>query len=885
MPPRIPDLPHSLPPEEVAGQLRVRPGDGLDPAEAARRRAACGPNQLRGRKPRSLAAILLHQFRSVVVYLLAAATVLALAMGDHLEAAAILAVLALNGAIGFFTEWHAARSMEALRHLAETCTRVRRGGLAGMIAARDLVPGDVVLLEAGDMVTADLRLIRAAGLQSDESVLTGESLPVDKDPAPVAAEALLADRTCMAWKGTAVTRGSAEGIVTGTGMGTEIGRISRLVTEAGTEATPLEVRLDQLGRKLIWLMLALAAVTVAAGLLRGHPLGDIVQTGVALAVAAVPEGLPVVATLCLARGMWRMARRNAVVNHLSSVETLGATTLILTDKTGTLTENRMTVVRYLVDGGEIGIPPIGSLPSGRGGLLELAIRIGALCNGAAQGGETPGRAAGDPMELALLEIASRAGLFPGPERLAAEHAFDPARLMMARVHAVPEGGYFYAVKGAPEAVIAAASHLRGPGGLRPLDIAARTEWLERNHAMAASGLRGLALAMKTGDRPDAPPYDGLVLVALVALADPLRKDVPAAVAACRRAGIRVAMVTGDHGATALSIAREAGICGENGIVIGGRELAALVQGQPGGAAAGRIAAADVFARVSPEAKLALVSFFREAGHVVAMTGDGVNDAPALGKADIGIAMGRRGTQVAREAADVVLRDDSFATIVSAVREGRVIFDNIRKFVIYLMSCNISEVLIVGLAVGAGLPAPLLPLQILFLNLVTDVFPAFALGLGRGAPGVLARPPRPPCEPLMRPQDWRRVAVLSGSITLATLVAFALALLWLGLLPEQAVSVAFLTLALAQLWNVFNAGGIGRPTFAAPDARNPFIWGAILLCLSLLAAAFLVPGASALLRLPDPGLAGLYLASGLSSLPLIAGAAYSGTAGPAEPDGR
>lgn len=865
---RLPDTPHSLSPDTLADRLEVKPASGLTSSEAARRLAVFGPNQLRSRRPRSLVAMLLHQFRSVVVYLLAGAALLAFALGDIPEAIAIGVVLLINGAIGFVTEWRAQRSMEALRHIAETRTRVRRDGNGAVIPAQDLVPGDIVLLEAGDMVTADLRLIRAAGLQCDESVLTGESLPVDKDSAAVAADTPLADRTGMAWKGTAVTRGTAEGIVTGTGMTTEIGRISQLVQEARPEATPLEARLDRLGHKLVWLMLGLAAITILAGLLRGYPLAEIVQTGVALAVAAVPEGLPVVATLCLARGMWRMARRNAVINRLASVETLGATTLILTDKTGTLTENRMTVTRYVTDDGATGIAGSGPITVAPDSPLWRALQIGALCNSADDGAGQ----AGDPMELALLAVAKRAGIAPDPGTRVVEHAFDPERRMMAHVHA-ESPRFLYAVKGAPEAIVAAANHLLTSQGRVSLDTEARARWLARVDAMADEGLRCLALAMKQADRPDAPPYDGLTLVALVALADPLRGEVPDAIAACRRAGIRVVMLTGDHAATAARIARNAGIAGERPQVLEGRALAGFDPVHPDSALAARVAAGDVFARVDPETKLALVAFFQRAGHVVAMTGDGVNDAPALGKADIGIAMGQRGTQVAREAADVVLRDDSFATIVAAVHEGRIIFDNIRKFVVYLMSCNISEVLVVGLAVGIGLPAPLLPLQILFLNLVTDVFPAFALGLGRGAASMADRPPRDPAEPIMGRPEWTRVALLGGAITLATLAAFALALLELHLPAEQAVTVAFLTLALAQLWNVFNARAPGSRLLRDGEIRNPFVWGALGLCLLLLAAALWVPGLAAVLRLPTPGLSGLLLAFGMSLLPLLAGTLY------------
>ena len=867
---------------EVATALDTDPQAGLAEPEARRRRARHGPNRLRQRKKKSALGILLHQFDSLIIWLLAVAAALSFLLRDVPEGVAIVVVLAINGAIGFFTELRAARSMEALLNIADVRTRVRRDGTERAIDARDLVPGDVVVLEAGDVVTADLRLIETSNLQADESVLTGESLPVLKDTGAVAAGAAIGDRLGMAYKGTSITQGSGEGIVVATGMETELGRISDLAQSAEAEAPPLERRLDRLGQRLVWLTLALAALTVGLGILRGHALLDMIQTGIALAVAAVPEGLPVVATLTLARGMWRMAQRNAVITRLSSVETLGATTIILTDKTGTLTENRMTVVRYLLAGGDVEVLGEGDdltfgsddtrLSPDDDARLAAALRIGALCNTASLG-VGDGTRSGDPMEIALLLAARRAGF--ARERLLddhaqeQEHAFDPDAKMMATVHATPEG-FLYAVKGAPEAVIAACDADLAGDGPRPLDAAARAAWTDRNTAAAREGLRIIALAMKTENTPDAAPYDGLTLVGLVCLQDPLREDVAESIRAGRKAGVRVVMLTGDHADTAEAIARDAGL-GDGALsVVRGDELRDIDAAGADDATLARVLAADVFARVSPATKLTLVALYQEAGHVVAMTGDGVNDAPALRKADIGIAMGQRGTQVAREAAHMVLKDDAFGTIIEAMRQGRVIFGNIRKFVVYLMSCNVSELLVVGLAVGAGLPAPLLPLQILFLNLVTDIFPAFALGLGKGDDEVMSQPPRDPGEAIVNRPRWILIGVLGASITLATLGAFSAALFWLGLDAAPAVTVAFLTLALAQLWNVFNvrdpAGGLLRNDVT----RNPFVWAALVLCLALIAAALWLPGLSEVLGLPDPGLSGLALAGGMSLVPLVFG---------------
>ncbi|MBN2907399.1 MAG: cation-transporting P-type ATPase [Rhodobacteraceae bacterium] len=857
-----PEAPHALSSGKVAQLLSVSLETGHSQAEALRRLQSCGPNRLRRQKPRSAMAILFHQFRSVIVWLLASAAIISLIIGDIAEGGAIIIVLLLNGAIGFVTELRAARSMEALLRIAEVGTRVRRDGRVQIVDARDVVPGDVVVLEGGDVVTADLRLTEASSLQADESILTGEAAPVAKSPDPVAEDAILAERTSMVFKGTAITRGSGEAIVTATGMATELGRISQLAEAAQGDSSPLEVRLERLGRTLIWLSLILASGTALSGILRGQELAIMVQTAVALAVAAIPEGLPVVATLSLARGMWRMARRNALIRRLSAVETLGATTLILTDKTGTLTENRMSVVRFVLETGEF--EPGVADPS-----VKLALRTGAACTTAELGHGTKS-GTGDPMELALLEAADRVGV-ARPQRRLEQHAFDPERRMMATLHAEPDG-VFYAVKGAPEAVIDACTQVLGRDGPHALTDTAKSEWVRRNARIAGEGLRTLGLAMKSERNGQAEPYRGLTLIGLVCLADPLRADVPSAIAACRAAGVRVVMITGDHAATAARIASDAGIGKDGTIVIEGREVAGLDLNSAGQETQARVREADVFARVAPETKLTIVSFHQKDGQIVAMTGDGVNDAPALKQADIGVAMGLRGTQVAREAADMVLKDDDFATIVEAIRQGRVIFGNIRKFIVYLMSCNLCEVLVVTVAVGAGLPAPLLPLQILYLNLVTDVFPALALGFGQGDGREMHDLPRNPSEPIIGRAEWIRISVLAGAQTIATLTAFVLALFQLDLSVDQAVTVTFLTLALGQLWNVFNVRSADTRLIANDVTRNPFVWGALSLCLVLIGAALWVPGLSTVLNLAAPGKDGLLLAVSASLIPLFLGQA-------------
>ncbi len=852
---------------DVLGALIDDPEHGLAAPEAARRLERFGPNTLRAAPRRSAWQIMVAQFRSLLVGLLAAAAALSAAFGQWVEALAVVVVLVLNAAIGFMTELRAVRSMEALRSLGRVHATVRRAGRLQTVEADALVPGDIVVLEGGDVVTADLRVTEASKLQANESTLTGESLPVSKQVAPVAADAPLAERATMLYKGTSITRGSGEGVVVATGMRTELGRISRLVAEAEDETTPLERRLNRLGQRLVWLTLAIVGVIAVTGITAGKPWLLILETAIALAVATVPEGLPIIATITLARGMRRMANRNALVNRLSAVETLGATSVIFTDKTGTLTENRMTVASLWLSEGR-------AVPSAEeGGFaldgklveperlphLSAALEVAALCNNASLGRERE-HAIGDPLEVALLEVAALGGvhredlLRSQPEVL--EVAFDPDTKMMGTLHGtqgepMPDGSrYRVAVKGAPESVLAACTRVATAHGSRPLEDEERNAWEGRNGELAGRGLRVLALAGRDATDAGAELYQDLTLLALVALEDPPRRDVREAIDGCRRAGIRVVMVTGDQAVTAASIAEAVGLTVGPPTVVAGRDVERLL----GSGATGRDAArsellgADILARVSPEQKLELIRRYQSEGAIVAMTGDGVNDAPALKKADIGVAMGRRGTEVAREAADMVLKDDAFGTIVEAVKQGRIIFDTIRAFVLYLLSCNLSEILVIGIASALGAPLPLLPLQILFLNLVTDVFPALALGAGEGAPHILSRPPRDPDEPVLAARHWRALSGYALLITGAVLGAFALALGPLALSRTEAVTVSFLTLAFAQLWHVFDMREPSSPLLRNEVTRNPWVWGALALCAVLLVAAVTAPGAREVLRI-------------------------------------
>lgn len=864
----LPEHPWSLNAEGLAREQGTSPERGLDEAEAKERLQRHGPNQLREIEPKSALAILVDQFANLLVGLLAIAAIAALIFGKWIEGIAIGIALMINAVIGFFTELKATRSMEALRSLGETEAKVRRGGETRVLAADELVPGDIVILEAGDLVPADLRLIEANNLQADESALTGESTTVTKSLDTLAVETPLAERNNMLYKGTAVTAGSAEGIAVATGMQTELGSIAELAEEAGEEGTPLEKRLERLGRHLVWATLAVGVLVAAAGIIGGKDLLLVLETAIAMAVAAVPEGLPIVATIALARGMWRMARHKAVINRLSSVETLGATTVICTDKTGTLTENRMRLKRLETAAGVIE-PETEDLDDDQNTLLERALQIGILCNNASLTDEEES-GVGEPMEIAFLKAGRERGmsreqiLEQMPE--VREEAFSAETMMMATFHETKDG-YRVAVKGAPEAVLDHCARVADTDGDIELDD---QHWQQKNRELAETGLRVLTLAEKTVPSADADPYQDLTLVGLAGLWDPPRETVKESLDDCRQAGIRVIMVTGDHPVTARTVAEAVGLVTGEGTDRTGETLQSAEQ--LNAEQRQQLLDTTIFARVSPEQKLTLIDLHQQQGEIVAMTGDGVNDAPALQKADIGIAMGQRGTQVAREAADMVLRDDEFSTIVTAIYHGRVIFNNIRKFIFFLLSGNVSEILIITLAALVNAPLPLLPLQILYLNLIGDVFPALALGVGEGDKAVMQKPPRDPDEPVLTKAYWLAIVGYALVITVAVLAAFAAALWYFDLPREQAVTISFLSLSLARLTHVFNMRDAESPPLVNEITRNPYIWGALAICLVLLAGALYLPLLRDILGLTAPGQEGWLLILAVALVPLVAGQA-------------
>ena len=857
--------------DEVLRLLAVDAMSGLAEDEALRRRREFGRNQFRIAKQRHLLAILTDQFTNVVILLLAAAGVLALLFSDFAEAVAIFAVIAINATIGFLTEWRATRSMEALRRLARVTCVLLRAGAVRRVTAEELVPGDVVLLEAGDLVPADLRLVEAAKLDANESTLTGESLPVQKHTDPIADDTVVLDRRNMVFKGTAITRGSGRGVVVNTGMRTEFGKIFEQVSTAEAQQTPLEKRLDALGKRLAWVVIAIGGLIAIGGILAGRETFLAIEVAIALSVAAIPEGLPIVATIALGRGMWRMAKRNALITRLSAVETLGATSVILTDKTGTLTENRMTATTVLLP--EKNVELAESVAAVDAPLLDGLLTMAALCNNsslqrkAASGAD----AVGDPTEVALLEAAARRDIWREelldqmPE--VHEDAFDPDSKRMATIHQ-HDGEYVVAVKGAPEAILPSCDAVLTSDGMVPLDSKDSQDWLGRVEHLCGRGLRTIAIADKSVSAPDSDPYSGLTFRGVIGLEDPAREGVGEAIRRCHDAGVSVVMVTGDHAHTARNIAAKVGIVEEAAdarLFLGGEAVDRLFE-ENGDK---ELLAAHVFSRVTPEQKLKLIDLYQHHQHVVAMTGDGVNDAPALKKADIGIAMGMRGTAVAKEAAAMVLEDDNFNTIVGAIEQGRAIFENIRKFAIYLLSCNISEVLVVSLAIVAGAPLPLLPLQILFLNLVTDVFPALALGVGPGRASLMARKPRAAGERLLTRRHWVEIGLYGAVMACTVLAAMSIAVITLGFDNPKAMTVAFCTLAFAQLWHVFNMRGNVRHFMVNEITRNPWIWQALILCAALVLAAVYSPVLRDVMRLSDPGVAGWWLIAVASLVPLVA----------------
>ncbi|HJW91589.1 MAG TPA: cation-translocating P-type ATPase [Anaerolineales bacterium] len=893
---------HTLRQEELLERLDAQVENGLSLEQAARRLKEYGPNQLTEAPPTTFWQMLWQQFNNFVVILLVVACLISAILGDYVEAAAILAIVIMNATLGVVQERRAEQALAALRKLAAPEAHVIRGGSRQMIPSRDLVPGDLVLLEAGNFVPADLRLLEAVNLRIEEAALTGESVPVQKDAfLHLEADIPLGDRKNTAFMGTLVSYGRGKGVVVSTGMMTQIGLIAEMLQAVEHEPTPLQRRLHGLGKTLGWAALAVCALVFGVGMVRGYDPLDMFLLAVSLAIAAVPEGLPAVVTISLALGMREMIKRHALIRRLSSVETLGSATVICSDKTGTLTQNEMTATRMWVGGEFIEITGSGFSTAGQFHLndkdveitdfpgAQIALWVAALNNDAVL--EASGttemmatyRMVGDPTEGALLVAAVKAGIqlnqlqrvYPRVQ----EVPFDSARKRMLTIHAMKDGseaapagfqgdwqsGYLVLEKGAPDLLLEKCTRYQGlDGSTRPLGEGERMRILAANDVMTQDALRVLGLAYRA--IPDLPQEislelleDDLVFVGLVGMIDPPRPEVPPALEKGRQAGIRTMMITGDFPNTARAIAESIGLLQPGHQVLTGPQL-----NQMGDEELKReVAFTDVFARVSPEHKLRIVEALRARGEVVAMTGDGVNDAPAIKRADIGVAMGITGTDVAKESADMVLTDDNYVSIVAAVEQGRIIYANIRKFVFFLLSSNVAEIMIIFLATLAGLPTPLTVIQLLWLNLLTDGAPALALAMEKGDPDVMKRPPRPTHEPIINRSMQLGIVIQTFTQTGVVLTAFVLGLLWhlaagdmlppgvnpiafilrydwRGLDVQTAETMAFVTLSLCELFRAYTVRSERESLWRLGIFSNRYMQAAVLASIALLMLVVSVP---------------------------------------------
>ncbi|MBU1672009.1 MAG: cation-translocating P-type ATPase [Actinobacteria bacterium] len=843
---------HTLGVEDSARVLETDVDDGLCPDDASERLGRYGPNMLRVEKRRHPFLRFLSQFNDFMIYVLLAAVLISgVLLEEYVDALVILVIVIFNAVLGFVQESRAETAMEELKKLAAPTAKVIRDGVESTLASADLVPGDLLVLETGDLISADARLVTAVNLRTNEASLTGESEASAKHTGIVAdADAAVGDRDNMVFAGTHVDYGRGAALVVATGHSTQMGEIAEMLESGKPQATPLQKELKDVGRRIVYICLFVSVVVFTLGMIKGNPFATMLLFAVSLAVAAIPEGLPAIVTITLARGTQAMARRNAIIRNLPAVETLGCANYICTDKTGTLTLNHMTVVEAVLPGGDtLALSEALADDALRASdAFRLANTVAALCEDARR--THTGHLVGDSTEVALLEAATRAGY--EKRDLEALHPrewelpFDSDRKMMTTMNR-DNGGYMVLTKGAAESVLASCSTVQGPSGPEPLTDEARSRILAGTAALGERALRTIAFAVGSADAP--PPSDsprdierGLMFVGAYSMMDPPRPEAAEALDTCRSAHIKVAMVTGDHLATARAIGREMGLLSEDARVVEEHELERMSPEE-------LTAHADeigVFARVSPRHKVKIVEALQSEGYVVAMTGDGVNDAPALHRADIGVAMGITGTDVAKQASDMVLADDNFATIVSAVKQGRIIFSNLKKFIYFLLSCNISEVLTMFLAMLFGFPLPLVPAMILWINLVTDGLPALALGVEPPESDVMAMPPRRMGENILSAPAQLNLLTQGVIITAGALAAFALSNYWLGYnwdkVPqlEMCQTIVFTTMVLAQVFHSFNWRSERRSLFAEPPWKNPWLLGAFVVSIGLQMAVLYVP---------------------------------------------
>lgn len=814
---------HAKPIEEVLRQLSATP-EGLTEDEARRRLQQYGTNELIEKKGEPLFIQFLKQFQSPIVWILVAATIVSLVLGEKADALVIAILLIINAVLGLIQEYKAGKSIEALKKMASLHTTVIRSGKEEIIEATQLVPGDVILLETGNKVPADARLLEIVNFETQEAALTGESLPVKKNLNLAGEKAVLGDRKNMVFSGTVITKGRAKAIVVATGMQTELGKIAGMIQEAEEPPTPLQIKLEQLGKWLGIMVLVICAIVFLAGWIRKEDtVLEMFINAVALAVAAIPEGLPAVVTIALALGVQRMVKRHALVRKLPSVETLGCTTVICTDKTGTLTKNEMTVKRLFVDGDIINVTGIGYETKGSFSAntkdRDFLLQIGALNNDAHLEYDT-GKIFGDPTEACLVVAAAKAGFrkeaLEKAKPRVAEIQFDSTRKRMTTIHD-SSGKTLAYMKGAPDIILNLCKYILVHGEVQEMTPEWRKRILAANDQFAQDALRVLGFAFREirQERSEQEVERSMIFVGLQGMIDPPREEVKGAIQKCVHAGIRVVMVTGDYVGTAQAIAKELGIEGE---AVQGEQIEKINLDQA-------VSSISIYARVNPEHKALILTALQKQGHVVAMTGDGVNDAPALKKANIGIAMGITGTDVAREASQMILTDDNFTSIVSAVEEGRTIYDNIRKFVEYLLSSNIGEVLTIFVAILIGMPLPLVAIQLLWLNLITDGLPALALGVEPPEEGIMERRPRKLQENVI---TARRGLLMFGT---GLIMMIGILALFQYADPDKnlryAQSVAFTTMVMFEMFNVLNYRSLDDSLLRRGLFGNRYLWGAII----------------------------------------------------------
>jgi Ca2+-transporting ATPase len=839
---------HAMEIGETIEKLRTS-RDGLQLEEAKRRLIEFGANELIEKKKISPLKIFVSQFKNFLILILLGAVAVSAVIGETIDAIVIFAIVIACAVLGFSQEYRAERLMEALKRMAAVKARVIRGGEEIEVPTRELVPGDIIVLKAGDRISADSRLIEALNLKTEEASLTGESAPVEKQTKSIRKDATIGDRNNLVFMGTNATYGRGKAVVVATGMSTEFGKIAEMVQEAEEPRTPLERRLEKMGKVLVWVLIIVCAIVSVVGTARGQPPKDMFILGVALAVAAVPEALPAVVTVALAIGTQRMAKRNAIVRKLPAVETLGCTTVICSDKTGTLTRNEMTVRRLFVNDRTIVVTGEGYEPKGefyikssndkhvisdpqKDADIALLLRISTLCNDARLK-TTNGNwiVEGDPTEEALTVAAAKARIMQ--EKLneqyprVGEFPFTSERKLMSTIHNTPDGKKVAYVKGAPEMILEKCAFVLKNGKKKGLSQTEKGRILETNQKMASEALRVLGMAYKelpdTKGGPSQKDVErDLIFVGLIGMIDAPREEVIDAIKKCKRAGIKVIMITGDNKNTALAVGKELGLDGGRTLTgaeidgISDEELEKIVED------------VSIYARVSPEHKTRIVKSLKRRGHIVAMTGDGVNDAPALKNSDIGVAMGITGTDVAKEASDIVLVDDNFATIVAAVEEGRGIYDNIKKYLAYLLSCNIAEILIIFTAVGIiGLPLPLVAVQLLWVNLVTDGLPALALGVDPSDPDIMDRPPRNPNESVFTRSVKTLIVGVAAIILLGTLPLFYWAYGGDKLNLIKAQTMAFTVLIMFEMFNAFNCRSEKHSVFKVGPFSNRFLVAAVI----------------------------------------------------------